>query len=120
MRDIRDLIADRMHTSWSRWTSWVFTCSVPDAEGGHVIPKEKVERWKRQLNTPYSQLSEEEKKSDLWEADMILTAPGVVDGIMKEYAKLCKCKSENEPIKALVFNDDFHQCDKCKGLMPIG
>ena len=45
-----------------------------DKETGNlVIPAWAVNRWKRQMITPYSKLSEEEKNSDRDEGDKFLT-----------------------------------------------
>ena len=61
--------ADISHDSWSRWTKYLFSkCYDGNQSGSLVIPRQFVNRWKRQLNTPYSKLSEEEKESDRVEA----------------------------------------------------
>jgi len=37
-----------------------------------TIPKDSVDHWKRQIKTKYSDLTEDEKDSDLEQADKIL------------------------------------------------
>jgi hypothetical protein len=41
-------------------------------DGTYTIPSDKVERWKRQQNTTYEGLSEQEKESDREQADKVL------------------------------------------------
>jgi len=40
-------------------------------DGSFTIPAEKVARWKRQMQTPYAELTEQEQQSDLEMADKI-------------------------------------------------
>jgi len=40
--------------------------------GFAIIPRWAVRRWRRQIATPYSALSEEEKEADRQEADRVL------------------------------------------------
>lgn len=56
------------HESWSGWMKYLFSKSNTESDGTVVIPKKLVERWKRQMNTDYKDLSEKEKKSDREEA----------------------------------------------------
>ncbi len=55
---------------------WLFSCSQHNEDGSVTIPREKVERWKRQMETPYDQLSEQEQNSDRREADKVLEILG--------------------------------------------
>jgi hypothetical protein len=56
------------HDQWSGWMKHLFSkCTLRD-DGTAVIPKWAVDRWTRQMNTPYDQLPEEEKESDRKEA----------------------------------------------------
>lgn len=60
--------AEFAHSQWSGWMKYLFSkCSVSEDETA-IIPKWAVERWKRQMNTPYAELSEQEKESDRDEA----------------------------------------------------
>jgi hypothetical protein len=62
---MREEIAELAHEQWSRWTEWMLDRRTPD----------NMARWKRQINTPYAELSEKEKDSDRIEADKILALP---------------------------------------------
>ena len=57
-------LASYEHDRWARWQSHVFNKSILNKDGTVTIPKEYVDRWKRQINTNYINLSEEEKESD--------------------------------------------------------
>ncbi len=51
-----------------------------NADGTWTMPAWAVDRWIRQMNTPYSLLSEAERESDRAEADKMLQIIGVLDG----------------------------------------
>lgn len=53
-RDQLDAEAAAQHDIWSHWMRWFFDHDTP----------ENRERWKRQMNTPYMELSEDERESD--------------------------------------------------------
>jgi len=64
--DVREELAKYAHEVWSGWMK-------------HMIPKieqednqDWLDRWTRQMETSYDDLSEEEKESDRKEADKIL------------------------------------------------
>lgn len=54
--DIEDieLLSDIQHEIWSHWMKWFFENDTD----------ENRERWKKQMNTKYDDLSEKEKESD--------------------------------------------------------
>lgn len=54
--------------------AYLFNVAIPNENGSYTIPTDKVLRWKKQLNTPYEQLTEEEKNSDREQAEKILKA----------------------------------------------
>jgi len=71
-------LADYAHEAWSGWMKYLFEKSSSSEDGSVTIPKELVDRWTRQLETPYEDLSEEEKASDRKEAYKMLN---IVKGI---------------------------------------
>jgi hypothetical protein len=65
MESKREDLADLMHRVWARWTAYMLAlCHEPKLREG----------WQRQMETPYSKLSEKEKDSDRQIADEILEA----------------------------------------------
>lgn len=73
MNDQREKLAEYAHTAWSAWMKYLFGKSKTTEHGAVEIPAWAVERWQRQMNTPYDQLSEAEKESDRAEADKMLS-----------------------------------------------
>jgi hypothetical protein len=69
----REGLADLSHRQWSGWMEYLFEKSSDNQDGTVTIPAWAVERWRRQLNTPYSELPEQEKESDRKEADRVLS-----------------------------------------------
>lgn len=56
----KEKLAEFVHQQWSEWMKYMFSkCGT-----NNTIPDGYVERWKRQMNTEYINLSEEEKESD--------------------------------------------------------
>lgn len=70
--ELLEKLADAEHTSWAHWMKYLFSKCTVDPSGNYVIPKELVDRWQRQLNTSYADLSEREKESDRDEVRKIL------------------------------------------------
>lgn len=52
------------HDRWSHWQRYVHDKCEATEDGGLLIPAQLVERWSVQMNTPYAELSEQEKESD--------------------------------------------------------
>lgn len=69
----RELLSDYAHEAWCGWMKYMFSIAEINDDGTWTMPKWAVERWQRQMNTKYSELPEEEKKSDREEADKILS-----------------------------------------------
>ena len=79
MTAIRDELAEYAHKAWSDWMIYLFKKSNKNPDGSVTIPKWAVDRWQRQMNTPYDSLLDSEKLSDLGEADEILAVIEFVD-----------------------------------------
>ena len=74
-KEIRELLAEVSHEIWGHWMKYLFSISkmVP---GGTLIPFTSEQHGKRQLNTPYTGLTEREKDSDREQADKIIKVFG--------------------------------------------
>lgn len=80
---VEKLAAFAHDKQWSGWMRYLFSkCSSPyttddfrrPMPGDVAIPAWAVERWTRQMQTPYAELPEEERESDRAEARKILEA----------------------------------------------
>jgi hypothetical protein len=76
--NLREALAGAQHAIWAQhWMKYLFSCCERSPGGNLSIPFEKVNRWTRQINTDYVDLTEQEKESDRHQADKILR---VLDG----------------------------------------
>ena len=66
-------IAELSHNQWSGWMDYLFEKSTLNSDGTVTIPKWAVERWNRQIKTPYLDLPEDEKQSDRKEAKRVMS-----------------------------------------------
>jgi hypothetical protein len=60
--------------------TYLFSKGAFNEDGTWTMPVWAVERWQRQVRTPYAELSEPEKDSDRDEADRVLALIGAMDG----------------------------------------
>lgn len=72
MSDKREQLADYAHAAWSGWWLYAFSKGTVNDDGSLTFPAWAVERWTRQMKTPYADLPESEKASDRAEADKIV------------------------------------------------
>lgn len=107
-RDVREKAASLCHTQWSGWMKYLFSLSVQNTDGTVTIPKGLVERWQRQITTPYSKLGAEEKKSDRKEADRFIKL------LLKE--KTAKPKPDPR-VRELILAFQRY-CQEIKGFKP--
>lgn len=78
-RTLREELSDLAHEQWTAWMTYLFSISEANSDGSVTIPPQAVERWQRQIKTPYEDLSELEKNSDRKEADKVISM--VVGGL---------------------------------------
>lgn len=71
-KNLIELLAKHEHDRWVKWQEYMFSCCQKNDDGSFVIPKDKVERWQRQIKTDYDNLSEKEKNSDRNQAKEIV------------------------------------------------
>jgi hypothetical protein len=64
LNGIIDELADIEHERWCHWQRYMHSKCERLPDGSIIIPAGLVNQWERQINTPYSKLTEEEKSSD--------------------------------------------------------
>lgn len=64
-------LASYAHTMWCEWIRYIFTNSMMKG-GSLIVPARFVTKWKRQLNTDYEDLPDNEKESDRFHAREML------------------------------------------------
>ncbi len=69
---LRESLADLAHAQWSEWMVYLFSRTGRNPDGTSTIPSTLVDRWQRQMMTPYADLPEHEKPSDRAEADKMI------------------------------------------------
>lgn len=60
-------LAAYAHEAWAGWMRYLFSKCLKESDGVK-IPQALVDRWTRQMQTPYAELPENEKESDRVEA----------------------------------------------------
>jgi hypothetical protein len=69
---MREKLADVMHAIWAHWMRYMFSCGTFNNDGSWTMPADKVERWKRQMETDYTDLTDKERESDRHQADKVI------------------------------------------------
>lgn len=82
-------LAAYAHSAWSGWMEYLFEKSQLNDDGTVTIPRWAVERWKRQAKTSYRNLPDEEKLSDLKEANRIIA-------ILNDGKTYCYCNTVDD------------------------
>jgi hypothetical protein len=60
----KNIKAKAAHDIWAYWMKYMFTQGKFDELGNWIMPKHKVERWQRQMDTGFWDLPETERESD--------------------------------------------------------
>lgn len=78
---VNEAHADLEHEIWASWMRYMFSRGVVNPDGSWTMPKEFAERWKRQMNTQYNLLSEQEQLSDKEQVmkHLVLLTCGTID-----------------------------------------
>ena len=63
--NLRNKVAAIIHAQWSHWMQHVLTSKVQMTNIGAVLNLVDCARWERQIATPFENLNEDEKASDL-------------------------------------------------------
>ncbi|EXG81178.1 hypothetical protein [Cryptosporangium arvum] len=69
------------HERWAHWQRYLHSRGERAADGSLVLPAELVERWERQIATPYAELSEAEKTSD---REQVLRYLPVIEAVLND------------------------------------
>lgn len=97
--NLREMVAEIEHEQWVHWTVYMLDNLTP----------ENIERWRRQTETPYSELSEEEKDSDRKWADRILSLP-----VGPEMERECpECEGSGETDDSDIDRPTAIDCPRC-------
>jgi hypothetical protein len=65
LNELLETLASVEHERWCHWQRYMHSKCVPQGdEGALLIPADLVKQWEKQLATPYSELTDEEKESD--------------------------------------------------------
>jgi hypothetical protein len=64
LNDLIEELAAIEHERWSHWQVYMHSKCRKEPDGSLIIPVELAERWEKQANTHYSDLTEREKGSD--------------------------------------------------------
>lgn len=78
--ELRERLAAYAHEAWSGWMRYMFgkgKFDIVEVEPGlgeqiWIMPSTQIQRWTRQMDTPYADLPEAEKESDREEAEKML------------------------------------------------
>lgn len=62
--DAVEQLAAIEHERWAHWQQYVHEQCERQDDGSLLIPAELAGRWQAQIETPYTELSEQEKDSD--------------------------------------------------------
>ena len=74
--------ADMEHQRWVGWQKHLHSLCIKNEDGSLTIPKERVDRWERQISASYADLPDNEKEFDRIEVRKYI--PAILDLIEKK------------------------------------
>jgi len=77
-----ELLSEIEHERWSRWQKYLHENCLANNDGSLTIPVVLVDKWKKQMNTPYKELTDEEKDSD---RELVLDKFHLLEEIFKKF-----------------------------------
>jgi len=89
--ELIEQLADKQHAHEACWMQYLFSSCDPNPDGSLTIPCGLVDRWQKQIDTSYSDLSERKKRADRDEVAHILS-------IIEAYKIQSLTKEERQPI----------------------
>ncbi len=63
-KELLEKLSSIQHDAWAHWTRHLLRIGKEDNEGNLILPKDRIDKWRRQVDQDYSVLSEEEKEKD--------------------------------------------------------
>ncbi len=106
--------ADLEHDRWARWQKYMFSKGTLTPEGDLIIPAIFVDRWFRQIDTKYADLSELEKESDRKETRNYLPLLrekllSILDELVMEEKEIQKDEDRQEG-KRRIYLNGYNDC----------
>ncbi len=89
LEDLIETLAAVEHERWSHWQRYMHEKCVRQLDGSLLIPADLVRRWQKQIETPYSELTEKEKDSDREQVRKYV--PLIVQALTKASTRRDRC-----------------------------
>jgi hypothetical protein len=79
--ELVEALASMEHERWCYWQRYLHGRCILHDDGALLLPADLVKRWEKQIETPYSELTDEEKESDREQVRKYL--PVILDALSK-------------------------------------
>ena len=73
-KELIEILSHVEHERWANWQKYLHSLCVKNEDGSLTIPKSRVDHWKKEISTPYSELPENIKEFDRHEARITVQA----------------------------------------------
>lgn len=105
--ELKDELAYIQHEIWGSWQKYLHSKCTINSDGSLTIPSGLVERWERQINSTYNELSDKEQSSDMEQVDKFID-------IIYKYCELGRKDEREELIDALTNMKESYINLNCK------